>query len=444
MSAVPPKRRRRIQTTEQQVVIKSELDIFNPRPVQTAIADSYWVDVHPISALSDDSPITFFISGSEEDFLDPVVYLKIDCAVKTKDGQKLPENIAVAPINLFGHSMFKRIDVKIQDKVISTDNYPYRAYIERMLNYGTDAKSSQLTTEGFYMDKAGAFDVLGDKGNGGFIKRRNAAKESKRMTFFVRLSTDIGNQPRLLPNNIDVTFTLHPSSNAFRLAFPRDVEAPTVDLTSLLLYVRRVKLSPPMATAIAETMRLKPALYPINHVIVKTYQIPPGHPEINRENLSVGTLPRAVVIGIVESDAYVGTGAKSPFNFQQKGSTFISLYRDSEPIPSVAYTPRWAERDAVREYLSLFQVTSSFGANRGIGIDYDDYLSGGYALYGFDLTPDESPAGMYGAGPRQGNLSLKMQFEVGNIDQTCTLIAFMVYDSVLYIDNNRNVITDFT
>ena len=51
---------------------------------------------------------------------------------------------------------------------------------------------------------------------------------------------------------------------------------------------------------------------------------------------------------------------------------------------------------------------------------------------------------MYGAGPRQGNLSLKMQFEVGNIDQTCTLIAFMVYDSVLYIDNNRNVITDFT
>ena len=442
--ALPPKRRRRIQTTEQQVVIKSELDIFRQRPTQSAILDSYWVDVHPISALSDDNPVTFFISGSEEDFLDPVVYLKVDCCVKTKSGLQLPENAPVAPVNLFGHSMFKRIDVKIQDKVISTDNYAYRAYIERLLNYGTDAKESQLTTEGYYQDKAGAMDIpAGDKLNPGLIERRDAAKLSQRMTFFIRLSTDIGNQPRLLPNNIDVTFTLLPSNNGFRLMFTEEYATPSVELSSMLLYVRRVKLAPPMATAIAETLRLKPALYPLTRAVVKTYQIATGHPEINRENLSIGTLPRAVIIGIVDSDAYVGSGAKSPFNFRRKGCTFISLYRDSEPVPSVAYTPRWEERDAIREYLSLFQVTNAFGANRGIDINYKDYLAGGYALYGFDLTPDESPAGAHGTSPRQGNLSLKMQFEVGKIDQPCTLIAYMVYDNQLYIDNNRNIITDF-
>lgn len=444
MATPAPKRRRKIQTTEQQMIIKSELDIFNPRPAQTAITDSYWIDIHPISALSDDSPITFFIAGSDDDFLDPVVYLKVDCTIRTRSGEKLPDTSSVAVANLFGQTMFKRIDIKIGDKIISQDNYPYRAYIERLLNFGNESKKDQLSAEGYFDDQAGQLDSLDEKINKGFAIRKGLCKSSRRMTFFVRLLTDIANQPRLLPNNIDISFTLHPSSNEFRLMFPADVDTPVVELSTMMLYVRRVKLSPPMASAIAETLRLKPALYPISRVVVKTYQISVGHPEINRENLSVGTLPRAVIFGIVESDAYVGTGAKSPFNFQQKGSTFVSLYRDNEAIPSVAYTPRWSERDAVREYLSLFQATNSLGSNRSCNISYSDYLKNGYVLYAFDLTPDESPSGVHGTNPRQGNLSMKLQFEVGKMNQTCTLIAYMVYDNQIYIDNNRNIVTDFS
>ena len=139
------------------------------------------------------------------------------------------------------------------------------------------------------------------------------------MTFFIRLSTDVRNQPRLLPNNVDLTLTLHPSSNEFRLMFGKDADTPTVDLSAILLYVRRVKLSPPMATAIAETLRLKPALYPVSRVVVKTYQIPAGHPEINRENLSVGALPRPSSLVLWTVTPTLELGRNHRLTFSKKG-----------------------------------------------------------------------------------------------------------------------------
>ena len=51
--------------------------------------------------------------------------------------------VAVVPINNAFHSLFSQIDVTLNDVNVSsaTPTYPYRAYIETHLNYGTDAKN---------------------------------------------------------------------------------------------------------------------------------------------------------------------------------------------------------------------------------------------------------------------------------------------------------------
>ena len=439
------RKRRRIEPIRQEVILKPELDLFSPKAIQTAIVNTVWTDVQPIGSITESSPIVFNIPGSEEEFVDPGIYIKLDVRIKNANGTALSADSDVSTVNCFAHSLFKRIDMKLQDKIISTstDNYPYRAYIERLLNFSGEAKKSQLTAEHFFQDTAGKLDVLDLTANYGLKQRHDMSNLSQPFTLFTKLSTDIGNQPRLLINNVDILITLHHSSNPFRFMFGESSMAPKLELINAQLFVRRLKVSPPMASAIAETLRLQPAHYPISRVVVKTFQISGGISVINKENLSMGQIPRAVVIGVVDSDAYIGSGQKSPFNFQSKGVEYVSLYLDSEQIPTVPFTPKWSERDAVREYLSLFQVAGLYGSNTGNNLSYEDYLAGGYVLFGFDLTPDESAACSHAIPSRHGNLSLKMQFGIGAIDKACTVVAYMVYDNRLYIDHNRNILTDY-
>jgi len=50
--------------------IKSELDLFTVPLTQTAIEKNMYVEISPVSALTDASPIKFFIAGTGEDYTD--------------------------------------------------------------------------------------------------------------------------------------------------------------------------------------------------------------------------------------------------------------------------------------------------------------------------------------------------------------------------------------
>ena len=263
---------------------------------------------------------------------------------------------------------------------------------------------------------AAHFDDIGETRNTGFVKRSKLTAKETKFVLFVRLSTDIANQHKLLPNGVDVDLILHQSSNPFRLMYESHILTPSIVFDEAVLYVRRVQLSPSMVTTIAQTLRLHPAKYQITRAVVKEFQIATGRTLINRESISRGQLPRTVIVGLVESDAFNGMGEKSPFNFVSKQASFVCLYNENEVLPSVPFTPKWTNNDAIREYLSLFRSSGMTGRNVGNGITYEDYLAGGYVMYGSDLTPGESAAQNYGISMRQGELSLKMIFDLKSID----------------------------
>lgn len=128
--------------------VKSELDLFSIPPTQTVIEKGQFVEYHPLANISDGGPIEFNISGTGEEYLDlSASYLHVKAKVLKADGTNLPEKEAVAPANLFLHSLFSQVDVSLNERNISsaTNTYPYRAYIETVLNYGEDAKKSLLS-----------------------------------------------------------------------------------------------------------------------------------------------------------------------------------------------------------------------------------------------------------------------------------------------------------
>ncbi|XP_020296499.1 uncharacterized protein F54H12.2-like [Pseudomyrmex gracilis] len=135
---------------------KSELNLFTLPPTQTSIKSSQWIYYKPLSTLADDAPIEFVVPGHGEDYINLAhTLLSLRVILNTPEAPPAASNsggdavaASVGPVNNFLHSMFNQIDVYFNQKLVSPPNnaYAYRAYLETLLNYSSESKTSHLTT----------------------------------------------------------------------------------------------------------------------------------------------------------------------------------------------------------------------------------------------------------------------------------------------------------
>ena len=127
---------------------KSELYLFEVPPTQTSVVCGYWEQKGLTSALMDQGPYEFAVSGAGDDYIDLAnTYLFVEAQIVDDDDTALDGGEDVGPVNLWMHSLFSDVSVSLNEKLVSPPNslYPYRAYIDTLLSYGPAAKESQLT-----------------------------------------------------------------------------------------------------------------------------------------------------------------------------------------------------------------------------------------------------------------------------------------------------------
>ncbi|GFX75640.1 uncharacterized protein F54H12.2 [Trichonephila clavipes] len=169
--------------------VKSELEPFNLPGTQTVIQDGQWKQFHPLSNVFDNAPVEFHISGSAEDYIDlSQTQLYVKAKIVKVDNTPITKDDTIGPVNLFLHSLFSQVDVSLNDHVVSnsSNTYPYRSYIETLLNHGYDSKTSQLTAELFYKDS-----------DDGLKKRTEFFKESATVDMIGCIHSDLFHQDRL-------------------------------------------------------------------------------------------------------------------------------------------------------------------------------------------------------------------------------------------------------
>ena len=183
---------------------KSKLDLFTIPVTQTSITKGQWIKYHPLSNITNSGPIEFNVSGSGEEHLylaRTLLFLK--AKITKANGTALELDEQVGPMNLFLHALFSQVDVSLNERLLSpsTNTYPYRAMIETLLNYGDDAKSSQLTMAMFYKDTPGKMDAVNpvaDDANMGLKARYAFTKQSRMVDMIGPIHSDIFFQDRLI------------------------------------------------------------------------------------------------------------------------------------------------------------------------------------------------------------------------------------------------------
>ena len=291
---------------------KSELDLFSIPPTQVVMEKGFWEDVDPITSLSSSDTIEFVCaanSGVYTDLASSFLYVK--AKITTAAGRNVDADIQVGPSYLWMHALFSQVEVFLNNKLVtpSSTAYPYRAYIETILNFSKDAKDSHLTSALFYKDKAGKMDTVNPLAqdahvNTGLKQRHAYTRQSKSVAMEERLHSDLFAQDRYILGAVPIKIKLVRSRDPFCLVSSAESPNFKVVIEECLFRVRRVNVAPSIILAHSQSLQQTTAKYPINSIDCKVVSVPRGNMSGNQPNIFQGALPNRIVIGMVDADAF--------------------------------------------------------------------------------------------------------------------------------------------
>lgn len=442
-------------------VISTSCDLFSLPPTQRCIEQGYsqviiiininlntgfecvyFQEFRPYSSLEGlESPLEFMIPPSGDEYLDlGHSKIRIKVRIVNDKGENLPANSPVAPVNNFLHSLFSNVQVELNQKCITSQSsmYGYKSYIDNILNYGSDARESHLTTSLFYKDTAGAMGAC--DANIGY-KKRNSFATGGEIDLESHIHSDIFNQNKYLLNGVQMGIKFYKSRPEFALMTTEgDTVKYSIKITDAVLIIRKVKMSPALLVAHATTMLKHSARYPITRVEVKNVTIPRGIQSTSLENVFLGQMPQRIIVGFVDSDAFNGSLTTNPFDFQTFNHNFLNVATDST-LHITPLKPNYKSKLYITSYNTLFTQTGINFTDSGVNISREEYPNG-YNFSIFDLTPDISAHESHLSAQSSGSLRLEVAF-ADNLNKPVTCIIFAEFSNLIEIDRHRQVTTDY-
>ncbi|XP_060092529.1 uncharacterized protein F54H12.2-like [Heteronotia binoei] len=418
---------------------KSELDLFQIAPTQTSIERCLYIEFPPLAALSESAPLDFFIAGNGDDYMDLNNTLLYLCfKIVKEDGTNLDRNARVSLVNYPIASIFSQLDVTLGDRLIlqSHNTYPYRGFIEAVLNYSNDTLNIQFSAGLFYKDTAAQHvSTTLDGNNKGFVKRAALAAGSRKIDLLGQLHSDLFFQEKLLLNGVDVKIKLTRSKHTFCLMADDLNRGCKLNILSASLFVKKVRVAPGVRLGHAEVLFTANAKYPLDRMGIKVFSIPAGSRVSNQENLFLGQLPKLLVIGLVDNKSFSGAHNKNPFNLKHYDINFFALYLDGEQVPTKPLQPDFEGGNCVKEYMQLVQATGKHMKDRSLLVNCEEFAQG-YMLFAFDLSPDHYSS------IKTENLRAEVRF-ARVLPHTVNMIVYGVFDNVIEINHRRNVLFDY-
>lgn len=432
---------------------KSELEIFSLPYLQKDIESGQWIDFHPVSNISDGGPIEFHVSGSGEKYTDlENTQLHVNVKIVKANLSATGDQDKVGPVNLFLHSLFSQVDVFLQDRLVSSSNntYPYRSFLETLLSYGKEAKESLLTSELYFKDTPGKMDaadpLLADAAaNKGLKNRHFFTKESQEIDLCGKLHSDIFALERHLLNGVDLKIKLIRSKPGFCLMSSEADADYKVVITKCFLRVRKVKVSPSVLLKHAAILRTQSAKYPLRRVECKSFTINQGNLSHTQDDAFLGQIPKRIVMGLVDTEAFNGSFKKNPFNFKNFGLTSVAVYLNGEQIPSPPLAVKFSSEsqgNIIQGYYSLLTGLGMLNTVRGLPISRQEYGKG-YTLFSWDMTPDLSSDYDHFCDLDKGNVRIELKFSTP-LPNTINVIVYGEYDNILEVTEQRTIQYDYS
>ena len=370
--------------------------------------------------------------------------------------------------------------------------YPYRAYLEDLLNYDSESKNTFLQQQCFVKDEAGQFDnfstekrermpelnfvypttnpydttkifvyatgiaseeqkkvaqtqIIRAKENA--IFRNEGANKRRKLLINTHLIKgkfhfDTFNMNKYFLNSVDVNLSLKKNNRSFFLMYDNDQDLFNVQIEATYLKVRRVVVSPSIMLNHAMALQKANAKYAIKKVLVKPLTLNFGATSQTISNVHNGIMPNRIVLAFNSTTAVSGAFKLNPFNFQHFSMESISVKIASQNVPystPLEFKPNALGHDIIEGYNTLFTGLREASND----ISYDEYKNG-FFIFAFDLTPDLCSSEHYNI-LKDGNLEVVLRFDNADssTNKAITMIVYLEFDNILEITKSRNILCNY-
>ena len=376
-------------------VINSAFDIFEWRPLQSSIVETIEEPHKPVSGV-DQCDVEFSVPATSDLYIDPNMKVVIRGKLTKTNGTDLDESDFTGVTNNLLHSLFSQCTITINGETVTpaADHYNYRAYLETLLSYGSDATESHLTNSLWYLDNGDLLpcDPSAETiKNMGFYTRWKRVNKSKEIQLCGRLHSDICNVPRYLPPGVRIHIRLTKAKPGFYL-MNKDPEAKVVfKFLDAQLLVNRVRSSPSILVAHEMTFGHDvKAQYNMTRVELKTFTCSGGSQSLSIDNAVLGLLPKRLLFTMVKNSDFLGSMATNPYNLRHYDINYLALHVNGKQIPAEGLSFDMEHDNLyVMGYRTLFEGAGIHHSNSGLNITPYMYRHG-YFLLLFDLTPDRA------------------------------------------------------
>ena len=177
------------------------------------------------------------------------------------------------------------------------------------------------------------------------------------------IHNDIFFQDRLMLNGVKLRIKLNQAKNVFCLVSSTPAANFKVVITEAILFVRRVKVASSIILVHAAALKHSSAKHLIPRIDCKVLSIPRGFSSFNPDKIFLGQIPKRIVLGLVDTEAYNGSYRSNPFYFKHHNLTQVGVYVDGEQIPRKTFFLNFdatGGQNVIAGYQSLFSGIGKF------------------------------------------------------------------------------------
>ena len=144
---------------------------------------------------------------------------------------------------------------------------------------------------------------------------------------------DLFNTNKLLLDNIEIKIKVDLNSNEFVLMSGEDANDCKIKIMSSTLGVRTVRVADSTKLEHVSIMQGRtgqkalPAIYTLKRTPTHARIIPSGVLNHTETDLVNGLIPQCIIFGMERNDAYNGSLARNPFNFQLFDLPYLLVYK---------------------------------------------------------------------------------------------------------------------
>ncbi len=427
---------------------------FHPIPEEAKILQVLYIDVLPMSTIVSGGTIEFFIPGSGNQYIDlKNTRLYVQCHITMGDGTPIPDfpadpqanvpvDAMVSVANNFLHTLFRQVEVFWGDKQVSSSGlfYPYKSYIDTLLNNDVGAKQSQLQAQGFHKDTPGYLEdpdiVFGS--NEGLLERSKLFRASAKVDMEGPLYVDVfQQQTSMLLNGVDMRVKLQPSNTPFCFISANPQADYKIVLDKVLLRVCKVSANAHVFLENEKLLRKMTAKYPYMKAELTIRSIEQNQANLSVENVFQAKIPSKLCVALIPARCFNGTYQTNPFVFETADVNFLAAYVNGVSMPGSPFEPSYAgnAQNYIREYLSLFEATQKLGEDSGNDLGRLDYANG-FTIYCFNIDPESQ----FTLKKQTGNFKVEIRLSQG-AQKPYIVLLYALYPAIIEIDQSRNVIT---